>query len=84
LATLVHKCKEGVSPENIFCDLLGWHLVIWCIGIKGCNDNTASIFKKTFRVSYPVIDLNSHNIYEYIWGVTLMLQSAFKASHKNE
>jgi hypothetical protein len=84
LATLLHKCKEGVSSENVFCDLLGLHLVIWCAGIKGCDDRFASIFKIAFRVSYPVIDLNSRNMYEYISGVTVMLQSAFKACHKNE
>jgi len=50
LATLLQKCKEGVSSENIFSDLLCWHLVIWCAGIKGCDDCFASIFKIAFSV----------------------------------
>jgi hypothetical protein len=50
LATLLHKCKERVSPENIFYDLLGWHHVTWCAGIKGCDDHFASIFKTAFSV----------------------------------
>jgi len=39
---------------------------------------------KQHSVSYPITDLNSHYIYEYIWGFTAKLQSAFKASHKHE
>ena len=49
-ATLLHKYKQGVSPKNIFYDLLGWHHVTWCAGIKGCDDRFASTFKIAFSV----------------------------------